>query len=847
MKKLLLVILFFSFLNASNLQKTSVQLMWLDQFEFAGFYIAKEKGFYEDVGLDVELKKFDSSMDLTQKVLDKEADFGLNSSSLLIDKAKGKDVVLLGTIFQSSPLALLALKNSKIETFSDMKNKKVMISNNQENFAPLQSMLKSQGLQPQELSFISHSFDVDDLINKKTDMMSVYVTNEPFILNEKGYEYTIFNPKNFGFNFYEDLIFTSKDFASKNPKLVKDFYNATMKGWKYAFDNIEETAQIIYEKYNTQNKSLKALIFEANEMKKLVYDKNGKFGTISQEKINLILNTYRVMGLINNQLELDDLIYTKHLENNMLLNDNEKGYLTKKKSITMCVDPSRMPFEKIEDGKHIGIIADYMNLIQNKIKTPIVLVPTKTWSESLELGQKRECDIFSLVRTTPQREKYLNFTTPYLITPLVIAADINAPFINDFSQIADKKLAIIKGYAIGEILRIKYPNINFIDVENINEGLELAQKGEIFGFIDTLLTVGYHIQNNYIGQLKISGRFDETWNLGIGTRNDEPILNDIFNKAINDISVTQKQEILNTWISVNYQNSLDYGFFYKILAVLIIFTIILILSYRQYLLKKLNAQLNKKIEIEIQKNEEKNRILIQQSRMASMGEMLENIAHQWRQPLSTISVAASGMEVKKEFSNLSDEEFFEGINHIKKSTLYLSNTIDDFRSFFSKKKDNSKINIKSVVEKALDLMGNTFVQNRIQVIKNIEEVEFLSLENELIQVFMNIFVNAKDALRPIIGDEKYIFIDIYKKDNYLIINIKDSAGGIKENIIDKVFEPYFTTKHKFKGTGIGLYMSKLLAERHLNGTLNVKNSEYSHMDKIHVGALFTLVLDLENK
>ena len=99
MKKLLLVILFFSFLNASNLQKTSVQLMWLDQFEFAGFYIAKEKGFYEDVGLDVELKKFDSSMDLTQKVLDKEADFGLNSSSLLIDKAKGKDVVLLGTIF----------------------------------------------------------------------------------------------------------------------------------------------------------------------------------------------------------------------------------------------------------------------------------------------------------------------------------------------------------------------------------------------------------------------------------------------------------------------------------------------------------------------------------------------------------------------------------------------------------------------------------------------------------------------------------------------------------------------------------------------------------------------------
>ena len=390
---------------------------------------------------------------------------------------------------------------------------------------------------------------------------------------------------------------------------------------------------------------------------------------------------------------------------------------------------------------------------------------------------------------------------------------------------------------------MKYPNINFIDVKNIQEGLNLVQKGKVFGFIDTLLTVGYQIQNNYIGQLKISGRFDETWNLGIGTRNDEPILNDIFNKAINDVSVTQKQEILNTWISVNYQNNLDYGFFYKILAVLIIFTIILILSYRQYLLKKLNTQLNKKIEMEIQKNEEKNRILIQQSRMASMGEMLENIAHQWRQPLSTISVAASGMEVKKEFSNLSDEEFFEGINHIKKSTLYLSNTIDDFRSFFSKKKSNSKINIKSVVEKALDLMGNTFVQNRIQVIKNIEDIEFLSLENELIQVFMNIFVNAKDALRPIVGNEKYIFIDIYKKDNYLIINIKDSAGGIKENIIDKVFEPYFTTKHQSQGTGIGLFMCREIINKHMNGQIEISNATFDFNNKSYKGALVKIILE----
>ena len=831
-------------LNANSLQKTSVQLMWLDQFEFAGFYMAKEKGFYENLGLDVELKKFNIETDVTKEVIEKRADFGTSSSSLLVDISENKDVLLLGSIFQSSPLILLALKDSNINYIQDIKNKKVMLTKEQQKFATLQSMLISKGITLNDVQVLDHSFNIDDLINKKTDLMLSYTTNEPFLLKEKGYESQIFHPKDYGFDFYEELIFTTKEFAQNNPKLVKDFYKATIMGWEYAFNNIDETAKLIHKKYNPQNKSLESLIFEANEMKKLAFDKNGKIGTITQERINLIINTYRVMGLIKENLNSEDIIYTKHLEDNFLLNDKEKNYLEKKKTIKMCVDPDWMPFEKIEKGKHVGIAADYIKIIEEKIKKPITLIPTKTWSESLELGQKKDCDIFSLIRTTPQREKYLNFTKPYLEIPLVIAADINAPFIDNILQVKDKKIAIVKDYAVGEILRIKYPDINFVDVNNIHEGLELVEKGSVFGFIDTLLTIGYQIQNNYIGQLKISGRFNEIWELGIGVRNDEPILTSIFDKAIDDISANQKQRILNKWISVNYQKEIDHVFLYEVLAGLIVFTFILFLFYRQYLLKKLNAQLNEKVKLEIQKNEEKNRILIQQSRMASMGEMLENIAHQWRQPLSTISVAASGMEVKKEFSTLSDEEFFEGINHIKKSTVYLSNTIDDFRTFFIKEKKTSQMNIKNAIEKALELMGNTFMQQRINLVKNIEEIEILSLENELIQVLMNIFVNAKDALKQTLGDEKYIIIDVFKKEDNLIIQIKDSAKGIDEKIIDKIFEPYFTTKHKFKGTGIGLYMSKLLVEKHLKGSIKTSNTEFTFMDKIHKGALFEIILPI---
>ncbi|MDZ7817734.1 MAG: ABC transporter substrate-binding protein [Aliarcobacter sp.] len=220
---------FLSNLCAHSKHKTSIQLMWLDQFEFAGFYVAKEKGFYKEVGIDVDIKKYDASINVLNEVLEKRADFGTNSSSLIVDKANGKNIILLGSIFQSSPLMLLALKNSMIRNLQDIKNKKLMITDEQKDFVSLQSMLISENISLKDLNTIKHSFDVDNLINKNTDLMLAYTTNEPYLLKEKGYESKIFHPKDYGFDFYEEMIFTTKEFAQNNPDLVKDFYNAAYK------------------------------------------------------------------------------------------------------------------------------------------------------------------------------------------------------------------------------------------------------------------------------------------------------------------------------------------------------------------------------------------------------------------------------------------------------------------------------------------------------------------------------------------------------------------------------------------------------------------------------------------
>ena len=234
-------------------------------------------------------------------------------------------------------------------------------------------------------------------------------------------------------------------------------------------------------------------------------------------------------------------------------------------------------------------------------------------------------------------------------------------------------------------------------------------------------------------------------------------------------------------------------------------------------------------------------LFYQQSKMAAMGEMIGNIAHQWRQPLSVISTAATGAKIQKELNCLTDAEFYSSLTSINTSAQYLSSTIDDFRDFFNP--SNNKINefdISDTISKTLNLVKAQFTAKDIEIIQNIEDSKISSIENELIQVLINILNNARDALITIENQRRFIFINAYTKENNLIIEIKDNAGGIKKDIMDRIFEPYFTTKYKSQGTGIGLYMSKEIIEKHIDGILLVSNENYTYENVDYLGAKFVI-------
>lgn len=235
----------------------------------------------------------------------------------------------------------------------------------------------------------------------------------------------------------------------------------------------------------------------------------------------------------------------------------------------------------------------------------------------------------------------------------------------------------------------------------------------------------------------------------------------------------------------------------------------------------------------------------QQTKLASMGQMLGNIAHQWRQPLSTISTMASGLKLHNQLNILRDSDLNASMDLIVQQTQYLSQTIDDFRAYLKNDDIKEIVLISTIIHKVLSLEEATMKNNEISIIKTIrDDFEIEVYQNQLIQALMNILNNAKDALK-IQNDcvERFIFVEIFRDKNGKNIFIKDNAGGIPEDIIGRIFEPYFTTKHQSVGTGIGLSITYDIISKYHDATIKVSNETFQYNHKTYTGACFVISFD----
>lgn len=251
-------------------------------------------------------------------------------------------------------------------------------------------------------------------------------------------------------------------------------------------------------------------------------------------------------------------------------------------------------------------------------------------------------------------------------------------------------------------------------------------------------------------------------------------------------------------------------------------------------IEKMNASLQEEIKKEVAKSRDKDNIMLQQSRLAAMGEMMSLIAHQWRQPISTIAMEANNLLIDVDLNTLDEKEVKLIADSLIKQTQYLSTTIDDFKNFFLPKQEKTVSTVTQVMDDTLAVMEKSLEYHNIKIIKEYDSTSQIDIfTKELLHVFINIIKNAKDVLEELnTENEKYIKLSIYEDLDNIMIDIEDNGGGIKESIMSKVFEPYFSTKEKKNGTGLGLYMSQTIIMKHFGGSIVAKNK--------NAGACFTI-------
>ncbi len=335
------------------------------------------------------------------------------------------------------------------------------------------------------------------------------------------------------------------------------------------------------------------------------YSKN-YYGAVKQGNKKLLDLIEKGFSKISkSEIQEIELKWTKELNFNdfdktttqILFTKDEISYLNYKKELKMCVDPAWLPFEHLEENRYEGIIADIYKLFNENLIVPIKIVPTKTWSESLASSKLRKCDLISGVAKTANREKYMNFSKPYMTFPEVLVTREKEPFIIEFNEVIYKKIGVVRDSAVAELLQNKYPNINLVVVENILDGLFKVSSGELYGFVNTTAAVSYAIAKNGMTNLKIASKIGIDYQIRVALRNDEPLLVDIFNKIIDKTSKGEITNIKDKWLKVKIDENVDYTLVYKILGWFIVIIIVIF-----YWNRKLKQEIEERVKAEKELN-----------------------------------------------------------------------------------------------------------------------------------------------------------------------------------------------------------------------------------------------------
>ena len=536
-------------------EEITLQLKWLHQFQFAGYYAALEQGYFAEEGLQVRLQERDMSRNNILQVLEGEAEYGVADSILLFHRDAGQGLKLIAPIFQHSPNVLMTLRSSGIQSPRDLIGRRLAFYDNNSEGISILAMLANQGVLEEGLLRQPWDERMEKLKSGAVDAIAAYSTNEPFQFREQGYPVHIIDPKHYGMDFYGDILFTNAREARENPERVEAMKRAVIRGWHYALDNKEEMVDLILERYNTQGKSRSALMNEALGLEPMIARHTIEMGHLDSGRLDFILEQLAQHKL----LDIDErghrgLVFesaNNSTSRQLNLSSAEEAFLGSLDQVRVAVDPDWAPFEYYDQqGQLQGISADYLQLLEERLGLNIELVRNLTWPEVMEAARNREIDLVPAITPTPQRRQFLGFTQPYVRSPMVLVTRQEVDYIADIRNLEGQTLLVVKDYASDEMLTHHFPDLT---VERVNSTLEALQRvaaGDADVYVGNLAAATHLIKAEGLANLKVSGQTPFSFDLSMAVRSDWPQLVAIFDKLLRNVTQQEHSQIYNRWVEL---------------------------------------------------------------------------------------------------------------------------------------------------------------------------------------------------------------------------------------------------------------------------------------------------------
>jgi len=566
---------------------------------------------------------------------------------------------------------------------------------------------------------------------------------------------------------------------------------------------------------------------------KTLYDRYGEvaIGVSHQHKpLQSIINKIYAAIPKSEVLKLQSKTYTQEVKPLLKLSDVEKDWLKAHPQIRLGIDHQWVPIEYLdENGKLSGLSGSMIDAIEQILDVTFIIDPAFSWQQSIERVRIKEIDAFAAIRQTPQRNEYINFTEPYIKLPNLIYTVPDTPYIGSMEHLEGKKVGVVKGFAVEELISNLYPDVELIGVANVQKGLKLLAAGEADAFIDSAIVTNYYISKLGYTHLQVSGEFPYSYDLAFGVRKDWPILKGILQKALDAIGKDEIQRLYQENVRIRYTQEIDYSLIWKILVAAVF--IIMVTFYW-----------NRRLSNEVALRQKAEQAANEANQAKSI--FLANMSHEIRTPMN----AFMGMLYLVQKTELDEiqSNYITKAHNAAASLLGIINDILDFSRIEANKLklETTEFELESVIFNMVNIIGYRAEERGLEFLINhdpdIPEV-LLGDPLRLGQILINLGNNAVKFTEKgeVIVTQKLLSMDNNKAT--LLFRIQDSGIGMSEDEQKKLFHEFTqadsSMTRKFGGTGLGLTISKRLVAM-MNGKIWIEQS------KLGKGSTFCFTVEL---